>query len=180
VPRQQGQRLAGRRDAQRRLAPAPDELQRLGDELDLANAAAAQLDVVPLDRNRVAAAMGGDLALDRMDILDRREVEMPAPYERPDAGEELLCGLAIAGDRARLDHRRALPVLPDAAVIALRDRHRHRQRRDAGIGPESQIGPQHVAIGGAFLQHRHQLACQPHEGLVNALVVAPADALAVV
>ena len=49
------QRRAGRADPQRPHPAAPDQLLRLGEELDLADAAAAGLDVVPLDRDLAAA-----------------------------------------------------------------------------------------------------------------------------
>ena len=77
--RQRAQRRAGAAQAERGIAAAEDELLGLGEELDLADAAAAELDVVAQHLDRAAAAMGVDLALDRMDVLDGREVEMLAP-----------------------------------------------------------------------------------------------------
>ena len=62
------QRLAGRPDPQLGHPAAPDQLLGLGEEFDLADAAAAGLDVVPLDRDSSAALMRVDLALDRMDV----------------------------------------------------------------------------------------------------------------
>ena len=76
---QRAQRRAGGAQAERGIAAAEDELLGLGEELDLADAAAAQLDVVAQHLDRAAAAMGVDLALDRMDVVDGREVEMLAP-----------------------------------------------------------------------------------------------------
>ena len=68
----------------RRLAqpPAPDQLLGLRKELDFADAAAAGLDVVALDSDSPAAAIGVDLPLDRVDVLDRREIEVLPPDER--------------------------------------------------------------------------------------------------
>ena len=77
------QRLAGAAEPQRGIAAAEDELLGLGEELDLADAAAAELHVVARHLDRAAAAMGVDLALDRMDVVDRGEVEMPPPDEGP-------------------------------------------------------------------------------------------------
>src|SRR6516165_5600794 len=68
------QRLASRADAQLRHPPAPDQLLRLSKEFDLANAAAANLDIVVFDGDPAAAAIRVDLTLDRMDILDRRKI----------------------------------------------------------------------------------------------------------
>ncbi len=50
------QRLAGRPDPQLAQPAAPDQLLGLGEELDFADAAAADLDVVALDRDSPAAA----------------------------------------------------------------------------------------------------------------------------
>src|SRR5437868_15413230 len=97
------ERVAGRGDAQLRQAAAPDELLGLREELDLADAAAAELDVVAGDGDAAAAAMRVDLALDRVDVLDRREIEMLAPQERPQLAQEGGSGGAVAGHRARLD-----------------------------------------------------------------------------
>ncbi len=69
-------------DAQLRMPAAGDELLGLHEELDLADAAAAELDVVPLDRDLVVPAIGMDLALHRVDVGDRGEVEILAPDER--------------------------------------------------------------------------------------------------
>src|SRR5439155_5497125 len=58
---------AGRRDPQCPQSPAPDQLLRLGKELDLANAAAPGLDVVAFDGDAAAPLMRLDLPLYRMD-----------------------------------------------------------------------------------------------------------------
>ena len=71
------------------IAAAEDQLLRLGEEFDLADAAAAQLDVVPGDRDRAVAFMRMDLPLDRMDVLDRRVVEIAPPDERLDRFEKV-------------------------------------------------------------------------------------------
>ncbi len=83
---------------QRRHAAAGDQLLRLDEEFDLADAAAAELDVVALDRNRAVALMRMDLPLDRMDIGDRRVVEVFAKDERHEPSQERLARRMIAGD----------------------------------------------------------------------------------
>ena len=98
----------------------------LREELDLADAAPPQLDVVAGDRNRSAALGGMDLALDRVNVGDGGEVEIFAPDERAQLGEERLAGRDVASAGARLDHRGALPVLPHALVVE--------QRRGGGDG----------------------------------------------
>ena len=80
------------RGRKRRIAAAEDQLLGLGEEFDLADAAAAELDVVACDRDRAVAAMGVDLALDRMDVLDRGVVEIAPPDEGLDRFEETRAG----------------------------------------------------------------------------------------
>ena len=106
--------------AQLRIAAAGDQLLGLDEELDLADAAAAELDVVAGDGDLLVAAMIVDLALDRMDVGDRGEVEVFPPDIGRQLGEEGLAGRDVAGDRARLDQRGALPVLAEALVVLQR------------------------------------------------------------
>ncbi len=80
------------------IAAAQDQLLGLGEELDLANAAATELDVVAGNRDGAMAGMGMDLALDRMDVLDRGVIEIAAPDEGRDGFEE---SLARCADRRR-------------------------------------------------------------------------------
>src|ERR1700694_3248041 len=99
------------------MTAAGDELLGLDEELDLADAAAAELDVVALDRDLVVAPIGVNLALHRMNIGDRRIVEIFAPDEGRDLTEKGFAGRDVAGARPGLDERGALPVLSDAFVI---------------------------------------------------------------
>ena len=70
------QRLAA---AQLRMAAAGDQLLGLHEELDLADAAAPELDVVTLDRDLAMAAIGVDWRFMLVDVGDRGEVEIFAP-----------------------------------------------------------------------------------------------------
>src|SRR5262249_53938228 len=79
---QRRQRRQGLASSQLRMPAAGDELLGLHEELDLANAAAAELDVVALDRDVGMAPVGVDLALQRLDLGDRGEVEILSPDER--------------------------------------------------------------------------------------------------
>src|SRR5690606_13658762 len=105
------------RGAQVRIAPALDQLLRLAEKLDLADAAAADLDIVSLQRDFRKAFEGMDLRFDRLDILDRREIHRFAPDEGDQETGELLARRHIAGNGAGLDHGGALPVLALAFVI---------------------------------------------------------------
>ena len=77
-----GQRGDGAAAAQFAVAAAGDELLGLHEELDLADAAAAELDIVALDRDLAVAAIGMDLPLHLVDVGDGRVVEIFAPDER--------------------------------------------------------------------------------------------------
>ena len=149
------------------LAAAPDQLLGLGEEFDLANAAAAELDVVAFGDPGRAAAPAVDLAFDRVNILDRRIIQAFPPDERAEAVEKRLAGGDVAGDRARLDHRRALPILAEALVIGLGGQHRERQRRRAGVRSESEIGAEDVAIGGPLLHQPDQIPGQANEMILQ-------------
>src|SRR3546814_9373057 len=127
------------------VAAAPDELLRLGEELDLADAAAAELQVVARHRDAAAAAVRVDLALDRMDVADRLEIQAAAPDEGPEMGEESFAGVDVPGHRARLQHGRAFPVLAHALVIGFGGTCRHRQRRGGRLRPEPEFGAEDVA-----------------------------------
>ena len=138
------------------MAAAGDELLGLHEELDLADAAAAELDVVALDRDLAVTAIGVDLPLHRVDVGDGGEVEIFAPDEGRELREQCLAGGDIAGAGPRLDHRGAFPVLPAALVVVERRRGRDRDLGRGRIGTQPQIGAEDVAVGGALLQELHQ------------------------
>ena len=71
-----------------RTAAAENELLRLDEKLDLADAASPELDVVAGHDDCLVAAHGVDLALHRVDVGDRRIVEIFAPDERCELGEK--------------------------------------------------------------------------------------------
>ena len=131
------ERVEGARPAHLRTAAAEDELLGLDEELDLADAAAAELDVVSGNDDPLVAAHGVDLALHRMDVGDRSIVEILAPDERREVGKEALAELEVARRRARLDERGALPVLADRLVIGIGAEGRERDRGRSGVGPEA-------------------------------------------
>ncbi len=108
---QQRQRAERRPLPQRRIAAAPHQLENLYQELDLADAAFAELHVVPGDaRHRIgglrqrAALVAVDAPLHGVDIGNGGEVEPVTPDERADRVEEAGAGSAIAG------HGRALII----------------------------------------------------------------------
>ena len=125
--------LAGRADAQLLQSPAPDQLLGLGEELDLPNPAAAGLDVVPFHRDFSAAAVRVDLALDRVDILDGREVEVLPPDERLQLAQKASTrprgrrrpdgplSAQHVPNSARRSHSRRAPPEPTSRSVSMRD-----------------------------------------------------------
>ena len=159
------ERIAGRAGAQRVVAAAPDELLRLRVKLDLPNAAPAALDVVPGDVEVLAAGLGVDLPLDRLDVLDRREIEILAPDEGPQPLDHVGADRHVAGGRAHLDHGGAFPVLPVALVVLLRSPSRERERRGSRIGPELEVGAIDTAFVAALAEQGGEIAHEAVQGL---------------
>ena len=141
--RQRGERVAA---AQLVMAAAGDELLGLHEKLDLADAAAAELDVVALDRDLAMAAIGMDLPLHRVHVGDRRVIEIFAPDEGRQIAQQLLARGEVAGARPRLDQGRALPVLPAAFVVVERRLGRDRDLGRGRIGAQPQIDAKNVAV----------------------------------
>ncbi len=119
--------------AQGRIPAAADELEYLGDELDLADAAGAQLDVFS---QAAALYLRGDLALELPQRLEGREVQVAAIDEGPKHANEGLAGLAVACHRARLDPGVALPVAALALVIVLHGGEAQGQPAGLAVGPQ--------------------------------------------
>ena len=161
--RQHVQRVQRRPHPQLRMAAAGNQLLGLGEKLDLADAAATDLDVVALDRNLALAAIGLHLPLHVMDVGERGKIQMLAPDERREFGDQRLARLGVAGARPRLDHRRALPGPPFPLVIMQRRVGRNRHLRRGRIGPQAQIDAKHIAVAGALLQQPCQRLRHAHE-----------------
>src|SRR5690606_3239011 len=104
--------------AQRGQAAAVDQLVGLGEELDLADPAAAALDVEARPRIAPAAIGTADARGQPADLLDRGKIEAAAPDEGAQRAEERLARLAVAGRGARADERSALPRQRRALVVA--------------------------------------------------------------
>ena len=115
------------------------------------------------DRNLFVAAHRVNLALHRVNVGDRGVVEILAPDERREIGEKPPPEVEIARRRARLDHRGALPVLPERLVIGGGAGDRQGDRRRGGIGPQAKIDAKHVAVGGPLLQKARERLNDAHE-----------------
>src|SRR5690606_2939982 len=102
---------------------------RLHEELDLPDAAATELDVVPGHADLTEAPMRVDLALHGVNVGDSREVEVLAPDERRQLRKQRSPRCDVSRYRPRLDHGGALPVLAEALVVG---QCRVRRQRDLG------------------------------------------------
>ena len=146
--------------AQGRFAATTDQLGQLHDELDLADAAGAELEVVG---EILARHFRIDQRLHLAQPGERGVVEVLAVDERAQQLLQLLAGSAVAGDRARLDPRVALPVAALALVVLF---HRgERQRQPAGVAEraQAQVDPRADAVHGRLVQQAYQLAAEPDE-----------------
>jgi hypothetical protein len=142
-----------------------NQLLRLHEEFDLANAAAPELDVVAGHGHKLVPPHRMDLALHRVNVGDRGVVEIFAPDKRRQIFEKTLADRLVARHRSRLDHRRALPVLAERFVIGVGAGQRERDRVGAGIRPQAQVDAQNVAIARALLQQSRQSLGDSHEQL---------------
>jgi hypothetical protein len=104
---QRHQHLVGAAQAELRHPAAGNQLLGLDEELDLANAAAPEFDIVALDRNVAKAAMGMDLALDRMNVGNGGEIEIFAEDEGHQVLEEPLARTMSPATARALIRRRA-------------------------------------------------------------------------
>ncbi len=109
--------------------------------------------------------MDMDLPLHRVDISDGGVIEVFAPDERGEFGQEFIARRDVAGTGPRLDHRRTFPVLADALVIAECRRDRDRHRRRTGIRPQPEIGPEHVTVRRPLLHDTNEPLDDLHEKL---------------
>ncbi|MDZ7651107.1 MAG: hypothetical protein U5L03_00290 [Burkholderiaceae bacterium] len=165
---------------QARLASAAHHLERLRDELDLADAAAAELDVVLVRAVAGGAAralllrLGADHLVQATQRGDRIEVEILAEHERRHRGlVRLHLGreLRRAGEHRRRDHAPLEPgeALPLAALpdqVLLQHGVRHHQRAGVAIGSQPQVDAEHEALRGHVRQGRGHAPRQLLEELV--------------
>ena len=161
--RQLLQRLDGAAQPELGMAARGDKLLGLREELDIADAAAPELDIVACDRDLAVALMGMHAPLHGVDVGDGREVEIFAPDEGRELAQELFARVDIAGNDARLDQGGALPVLAEAFVVGEACVGGERDLRRPRVGAEPQIRAEHITVAGMLLEQPHQLARQPHE-----------------
>src|SRR5262249_44406316 len=109
------------------------ELQRLDEELDLADAADAGLHVEP-GVERAGRELGLDLLVQLDDVADDVGAGRARVDEGLEDGEPLGAEGGRAGGRSRLDPRLPLPGSAPALVVALQRRQRVDDRSGAALG----------------------------------------------
>src|SRR5262249_22339788 len=142
------------------VAPV-EELERLHDELDLADAAAPELDVGRLAALRADGAV--DLALHRADRRDDARVEPRAIDGLARQAHVPGADRRIAGRDARLDQRLPLPQLGALARGGGVPVEGGAARPPPPLGPQAQIDGEHVALVGDLLEQRGELAADAGE-----------------
>ncbi|SAI57526.1 Uncharacterised protein [Bordetella ansorpii] len=158
--------------AQRRHAAAAHQLEQLDDEFDLADAAVAQLDVVgavdAAARQGAALPVLADALAQHAQRGQRVEIEVLAVHERHAQAFQLArlrfriaVGIGTGGHQAALQPGVALPFAALADQIVLQGVQAPGQRARVAIGPQPQVGAEHLAIGVDFGQDGHHAARQP-------------------
>ncbi|MNX81695.1 hypothetical protein D3C86_1133900 [compost metagenome] len=150
------QRLQRARRAQALVAPAQDQLLRLDVELDLADAAAPQLQIGPRRLQPFAGLVDVDLFLDRLDIQHRLVVQAAPPDVRDQRLQERRPLGRVPGADPRLDEGRPLPVLADRFIVGQGHGRRDHRRGRGRIGPQPQVHPEDIAVRRPLAQQARQ------------------------
>ena len=130
--RQRGQRRHRAADAQRRVAAPVHELQQLDGELDVAQAAAAELDLALGLRGRDVLL---DPAAHRLHVGDEAGPVAGLPHQRPQRVDVGPAEVGVAGDRAHLEQRLELPGAGPLLVVgAVAGERAHQRRRSLPSG----------------------------------------------
>src|SRR3546814_540002 len=145
------QHIERRLDLQASIAATANGLEYLRNELDLADATAAELDVV-MHVAPVHVAL--DMHLEVAHGSKGAIIQILAEYERPQQSGEII---TRTGNDAPLDPCIALPLTPLVLVILLQHGETTSQRPIRTIRPQSHIHAEHEAILGDFVECSDEL-----------------------
>ena len=150
-----------------------DHLLDLNEELDLADASAAPLEIVPGTDDRAMSEMVANPRRDLPNLVDHPEVERPPPYERLDGVEKPLPKRPITCGSSGPDEGRSLPR--QRARFVMRNGRVHRQRDGSDFGRRTQpeINSLHVPVLGALLQDFDDPPAHPNRSLTSVVAAAP-------
>ena len=150
--------------AQGRLAAAADQLQHLGQELDLADPARPALDVIG---QFLAGHFRGDRGLHRAQAVQRAVIQVPAVDERAQLIQESPPRGKVARYRPRLLPGIALPVAAFALEVLLHGGEAEHHPPRAAEGAQAQVHPMAEAVGGGVIQQPGQRLAELGEVLLR-------------
>ncbi len=164
---------------QRRHAAAANQLRKLHHELDLADAAVAQLDVVgavdAIARRRAALPVLADALAQRAQRGQRVKIEILAvdeghaqAFQLPGLRGAVAVFERLRGHQPRLQPRIALPFAALADQVVLQGIQAPGQRTGVAVRAQAQVGAEHLAVGVHLGQDRHHAAGQAPVELVMA------------
>ncbi len=137
-----------------------DQLERLGNKLDLTNPAGPQLDVVG---HALAPHFLLNQLLHGAQRFDSGEVQIAAVDERSQHIEQLRTGHLIAGHDARLDHGVTFPIAALVLVILFQRIEAEHQRAGRAVGPQAHVDTKNKAVSRGFINDGDQLLTEPVE-----------------
>ena len=158
---------------QPRFAPAADDLKGLRQELDLADAAATELDVVAgvFATGAAPAGLGADQRMQFAQRGDRAVVQVLAEHERAHEVLErsaLRRELRVGGEHRRrhdaaLEPGETFPFAAQANQVLLEHVVRYDQRARIAVGPQPHVDAKHESVGGHLGQRRDHAATESLE-----------------
>ena len=147
------QGLQRRARSQRHVGPTVDELQQLDTELDVAQAARAELELA-------GGLGGGDMLLDpsahRLDVLDEVLTACGLPDEWAYGVEVLTAEICVAGDGPGLEQRLELPRLGPPLVVLQMAGNRPDQWPVLALGAQGRVDRPEGAFGRGRRAGPHQ------------------------
>ncbi len=157
------------------VTPSVNQLERLTNKFDLADATRAQFDVVV---QALALHLALNHLFERAQRVNRGEVQVTPVDKRPQHRQQLGAGLLITGHHPRLDHGVALPVAPLTLVVLFQRVKAEHQRTAVTIGAQAHVDTEHKAIDRGRIQRLDQLLPQANEKLLIRQAAATAAGLA--
>nr|VVN20140.1 hypothetical protein PS652_04277 [Pseudomonas fluorescens] len=148
---------------QAQVAPAVNQLEGLGDELDFTDATSTQLDVIG---HALAPHFLLDQLLHGAQRFDRREVQVTPVNEGPQHIQQLRASSLVARHYPRLDHRVAFPVAALILIILLQCIEAEHQGAGRAVRAQAHVDAEHETIDGDRVQGLDQALAQTGEELL--------------
>ncbi len=158
--RQQLQHRQRRLYLQGHVPPATDQLEHLGQEFNLADAAGAELDVIG---HILFGHFATNLRMQLAHRIDRAKIQVFTEHKGTADGFQSV--VMAPGQRPRLDPGITLPFAPLSDEIVLQHVERTYQRPRIAIRPQAHVHAEHLPVGSDFGNRIDQAAPQPREKL---------------